>query len=77
MQKKINTELDLNDETGPNEALGSTIHGNARGAAPKADNSDVLLHSELTLVKSDICKKIEAEISEVTTTLRGDSSAEI
>ena len=33
------------------------------------------LHSELTLVKSEICKKIEAEISEVNTTLRGEIAA--
>ena len=43
----------------------------------QADSNNVLkaitsLHSELALVKSEICNKIETEISEVTTTLRGE-----
>ncbi len=67
MPEKGNAKLDLNDEAGPNEALGSTKEGNSGEAAQKADNSDVLgatasLHSELMLVKSEICNKIEAEI---------------
>lgn len=41
------------------------------------DNSDVpvaitTLHSNLNNVKSEICKRIEAKISEVTKTLRGE-----
>lgn len=49
-------------------------------AAQRADNNDVLeaiasLHSEQTLVKSVICKKIKVEIAEFTTTLRGEIAA--
>lgn len=49
----------------------------ARQAAQKADINEALgailsLHSELALSKSDICKKIEEEISKAMGTLRGE-----
>ncbi len=72
--------MDFNDEAGLNDASGSTTDTIAIEAAWRANNNEVLeaiasLHSELTLVKSEICQKIEAEISEVTTTLRGETAA--
>ncbi|KAF3856936.1 hypothetical protein F7725_017659 [Dissostichus mawsoni] len=73
MPKKSNVKFDQSGEPGPNEALGSTNKG-------ATDDSSILgaiaaLHAELTLVKSEICRKIETEISEVTTTLRGEITA--
>ena len=77
MQRKINAKHDLDEETGLHEASGSATETRAGESAQQADSNDVLkaitsLHAELARVKSDIGDKIEAEISEVTTTLRGE-----
>lgn len=77
MPKKSNVKFDQSGEPGPKEASGSTNEG-ASGVAGRAmDDSSTLgaiaaFHAELTLVKSEICRKIETEISEVTTTVRGE-----
>ncbi len=80
MQRKVNARLDLDEERGQHEASGSATGGTAGDTAHQANSNDVLkaitaLHSELALVKSDICNKIEEEIAEVTTTLRGEIAA--
>lgn len=80
MQRKLNTRHDLDEETGPQEASGSATETRAGESAQQADSNDVLkaitsLHAELARVKSDICNKIEAEISEVKYTLRGEIAA--
>lgn len=80
MPRKLNTRHDLDEETGPQEASGSATETRAGESAQQADSNDVLkaitsLHAELARVKSDICNKIEAEISEVKYTLRGEIAA--
>ncbi|KAK1901075.1 LINE-1 retrotransposable element ORF1 protein [Dissostichus eleginoides] len=72
MPKKSNVKFDQSGEPGPNEALGSTNEG-------ATDDSSILgaiaaLHAELTLVKSEICRKIETEISEELTEAANGSS---
>lgn len=82
MPRKLNTRHDLDEETGPQEASGSATETRAGESAQQADSNDVLkaitsLHAELARVKSDICNKIEAEISEDKVHLeRGNSGAE-
>lgn len=66
----------MNNEAGLIDASSSTTDTSVGKVAQRADNRDVLeaiasLHSELMLVKLEIHNKILAEISEVTTTLRG------
>lgn len=80
MQRKTNPKLDLDEETGQHEASGPATETRAGESVQQADSNDVLkartsLYSELALVKLEICNKIEAEISEVTTTLRGEIAA--
>ena len=80
MQRKTNVRQDLDEETDPHEASGSAIETRAGESAQQADSNEVLkaitsLHTELARVKSDICNKIEAEISEVKYTLRGEITA--
>lgn len=70
-------QKDLDEETGLHEASGSTTGTTPGESALQADSNYVLkaitsLHAELAGVKSDICNKIEAEISEVKHTLRGE-----
>ena len=77
MQRKTNAKHDPDEETGLHEASGSAAETRPGESAQHVDSNDVLkpiasLHAELARVKSDICNKIEAEISEVTTTLRGE-----
>ncbi|MED6240571.1 hypothetical protein ATANTOWER_023464, partial [Ataeniobius toweri] len=77
MQRKNNAKHDLDEETGLHQASDSTTETRAGGTAQQTDNNDVLkaissLHAELAHLKSDICNKIEAAISEVKYTLRGE-----
>ncbi|KAK1900645.1 UPF0612 protein [Dissostichus eleginoides] len=80
MLKKNIVKSDQSGEPGPKEASGSTNEQASRVAGRATDDISILgaiaaLHAELTLVKSEICRKIETEISEVTTTLRGEITA--
>ncbi|KAL3066154.1 hypothetical protein OYC64_016156 [Pagothenia borchgrevinki] len=80
MPKKNIVKSDQSGEPGPKEASGSTNEEASGVAGRVTDDSSILgaiaaLHAELTLVKSEICRKIETEISEVTTTLRGEITA--
>ncbi|GLD49757.1 moronecidin-like protein [Lates japonicus] len=78
MQRKTNIKLDLGEEAGQHKASGSIKE--ASESTQRVDSNDVpkamaSLHSELAHVKSEICNKIEAEMSEVTTTRRGEIAA--
>ncbi|MED6256016.1 hypothetical protein ATANTOWER_018396 [Ataeniobius toweri] len=77
MLGKNNAKHDLDEETGLRETSGSTVETRASETAQQTDNNDVLkaissLHAKLARLKSDICNKIEADISEVKYTLRGE-----
>lgn len=78
IRRKLNSKPDLDNEAGQHQASDSTTDTRASESALQPDSSDMLkesLHSELALVKSEICKEIEAEISVVTSTLKSEIAA--
>jgi len=68
MPRIVYAKHDLDEETGLHEVSGRTTETRAGESAQQADSNDVLkaitsLQAELARVKSDICNKIETEIS--------------
>lgn len=78
MPRKTNTKHDLDKEPAClHEASGLTKETGAGEGAQQANSNEVLkaismLHAELVRMKSDICNKIKAQISEVKHSLRGE-----